>query len=439
MMDRMSGCPSQPREFASAYGKPVIDTTFDKRNYLLNAAEGALFISSGAFLSAQTVLPALVTRLGGTNVEVGALSVLVYAGLFLPQIFAARYVETLPRKKPWTMVFGMLHRSVVLIIGLVVMVFGGSDSRLALWLFLSLYLLQQILTGIATPGWFDLFAKLTPTNRRGRLIGIRTSIGGASAFVGSLALTWIFSRFEFPTSYALAFFFGFALQLSSWIVQFNLVEPEQSRTVQRRPMFAFLRAIPGVLRQNKAFGNFLGSSALLIVATMPVGFFTVYALKHFGAPEAVVGEFTLTIVAVQVVSALVNGYVADRFGNKAVLVIAAVCMLCASVVAVVASTLALYRMVFVFLGITLGSEVMARYNISVEYGPAEQRSTYIGMMNTLLAPFYFSGLLGGYLSDTVGFPLMFIIGGLFSLLGISLLLLKVQDPYSARTVVTRRT
>jgi len=415
----------------------MIDDRYRRRNFILNAAEGALFISSGAFLSAQTILPALVTRLGGTNIAVGALSVLVYAGLFLPQIFAARYVETLPRKKPWTMTFGMLHRLVVLIIGIVVLAFGGSGSVLALWLFLGLYLLQQVMTGIATPGWFDLFVKLTPTNKRGRLIGIRTSIGGASAFVGSLALTWILSRFQFPASYALAFFLGFALQLSSWFVQSYLVESEPSRTVQRRPMFAFLRAIPDVLRQNRAFRNFLTSSALLVVATMPVGFFTVYALKHFGAPETVIGEFTLTIVAVQVVSALINGYVADRFGNKVVLVIAATCMCCASIVALLAPSLTLYRIVFVFLGVTLGSEVMARYNISVEYGPPEQRSTYIGMMNTLLAPYYLTGLLGGYLSDTFGFPVMFIAGSLFSVVGLMLLLFKVQDPHFKRTAEAR--
>jgi len=118
-------------------------------------------------------------------------------------------------------------------------------------------------------------------------------------------------------------------------------------------------------------------------------------------------------------------------------VIAATCMCCASIVALLAPSLTLYRIVFVFLGVTLGSEVMARYNISVEYGPPEQRSTYIGMMNTLLAPYYLTGLLGGYLSDTFGFPVMFIAGSLFSVVGLMLLLFKVQDPHFKRTAEAR--
>ncbi len=404
------------------------DLHHEKRNFLLNVAEGALFISSGGFVSAQTVLPGLITRLGGTNVEVGVLGVLVYAGLFLPQIFAARYVETLSWKLPWALTFGLLHRLVLLIIAVVVLVLGDRHSQLALWLFLGLYLLMQLLVGISTPGWFDMFSKLTRVTRRGRLIGIRTSLGGASALVSSLVLTWLLANVAFPRSFAFAFFLAFAFQSLSLVAQWNLVESAPSPTVPRKPVFAFLRDVPAVLRTNHGFRLFLVSSGLLVVATMPVGFFTVYALRHFGAEDSIIGEFTLIIVATQVISALVNGYLADRFGNKAVLLFAGAAMLVASLLAVIAPTLGWYRLVFLFLGIVLGSEVMSRYNISIEFGPTEKRSTYIGMMNTLLAPMYLSGLLGGWLADTVGFRGLFLIAACFSLVGLWLLATRVTDP-----------
>ncbi len=407
------------------------DLQHETRNFVLNAAEGALFISSGAFLSAQTVLPALITRLGGSNVEVGALGVFSYAGLFLPQIFAARYVETLPRKLPWALTYGALHRLVVLLMGASILVFGVSRPLLALWLLLGFVLVMQILVGISTPGWFDMFTKLTRVTRRGRLIGIRTSLGGASAFVGSLVLTWLLGNVSFPLSFACAFFIGFALQTASLAVQWNLVETVPSRTVPRRPLSEFIRAIPQVLRTNHAFRLFLGSSALLVVATMPVGFFAVYALRHFGAPDIIIGEFTLIIVATQVVSALVNGYIADRFGNKVVLILAAGAMLCATLIAFVAPSTGWYRLVFLFVGVVLGSETMARYNIAVEFGPPERRSTYVGMMNTLLSPMYLSGLAGGWLIDRLGFHTLFAVAAGFSLLGIWVLVFRVRDPRRA--------
>jgi MFS family permease len=321
-----------------------------------------------------------------------------------------------------------MQRFVILVLGFVVLFLGGSHPLTALGLFLGLYMLNQILGGITTPGWFDLFAKLTPVDRRGRLAGFRNSVGGSAAFICGLILTWMLSSFLFPVGYALAFFCAFVLQMISIVTQVNLIEEEPSAVLPRRPVFAFLRRLPDVFHQNAGFRNFIIVSMCLIVATMPVGFFTVYALDQFQAQESVVGQFTLTIVATQIVSAAVNGFVADRYGNKRALLVTAVGMLCASVCALMAPSLAWFRLVFVFLGVNLGSELMTRYSLCIEYGSAQQRSTLIGLMNTLLSPFYLVGLVGGWLSNTYGYHAVFLGGVVFSLIGIVLLVTHVQDP-----------
>jgi len=71
---------------------------------------------------------------------------------------------------------------------------------------------------------------------------------------------------------------------------------------------------------------------------------------------------------------------------------------------------------------------MVRYNMSVEYGPIEQRSTYIGLMNTLLAPVYLFGLAGGWVSDLFGYETLFSLGILASLAGLALFVFRVRDP-----------
>ena len=71
-------------------------TPTQRRNFRINVTEGALFVAGGTFISSQTVLPALVAKLGGSNVAVGSVAVILWVGLFLPQIFSARVVETLP-------------------------------------------------------------------------------------------------------------------------------------------------------------------------------------------------------------------------------------------------------------------------------------------------------------------------------------------------------
>ena len=412
------------------------DSHGDRKNFLINTVEGALFVGSAAFINPQTVLPALVKALGGSNIAVGALGVLVYAGVYFPQIFAARYVETIPWKKRWALGFGGTHRAFVLILAFVILFLGGNRPSIALWLFFFLFTAMQVVIGIATPGWFDLFAKVTHPRMRGRLVGLRNSLGGVCAFVCGLCLTWVLATFAFPASFAIVFFAAFVLQMASWAAQTGFEEAEPSVVSPRRPFFTFLRELPLVLHSNPPFRRFITACAMLTFATMPVSFFTVYALERFHADESAIGEFTLIMVAIQVVSALVTGYLADRHGNKSSLLVASVSLLGASITALAAPTLGWFRLVYLLLGINLGTELMARYNMSIEYGPAGKRSTYVGLMNTLLAPFYLSGMIGGVLSEWFGLQAVFLLGGLSSVAGITYLVRRVRDP---RTIVVQET
>lgn len=404
------------------------DPQIERKNFIFNLAEGALYTSAGSLTSAQTVLPALVVQLGGSDIAVGALSVIFWVGLFLPQVFAARYVQTLAWKKPWAIKFGIAHRSTVLLMAVSLLAFGGRNNDVALALFFLFYICCQILLGITTPGWFDMFAKMIPTRKRGRLVGLRSSLGGVGAFCSGLILTWLLAHASFPLNYGIAFLLAFVLQVASVIVQSNVVEEEPSPVVPRQPLLSFLRELPAVVRANRPFRAFLTATTIQIVATMPVGFYTVYALSRFQVDASFVGEFTLAMVAVQVVSSLVVGMLADRFGNKVSLTIAATALLAANVCALAAPSVGWFFAVYVFLGVNLGTELLARYNIAVEYAPVEQRATYIGLMNTVIAPFYGVGMIGGTIAGMFGYSSVFWIGVLASVVGTVMTVVRVQDP-----------
>jgi MFS family permease len=103
-------------------------------------------------------------------------------------------------------------------------------------------------------------------------------------------------------------------------------------------------------------------------------------------------------------------------------------MLCASTWAVFAPSAALLAPAFMLMGVNLGIEMMVRFNMAIEYCPPEQRSRYVGLTNTLLAPFYLAGIAAGLLSDGYGYPAVFLAGILFSLIGSALLIWRVRDP-----------
>ncbi len=409
-----------------------ISGRFDRRNYWLNASEGAFWAGGASLLSAQTVLPALLVRLGGGNVEVGALSVIVYLGVFLPQVLASRYVERLPWKKPWVVGFGIAQRLTVLVVGMTIVLLARRHPAVVLPLFFVLLTLNQLLTGISTPAWFDLFAKLTPVHRRGRLTGTRNAMAGSVAFACGFLLIWILGAFVFPFNYGLVFLLAFLLQAVSIALQARLVEEYPSRVAAPRSVREYFAALPDLISETPGFRPFLIASMFLVLATMSAGFFALYALKALQAGESQVGAFTLVMVVGQVAGALAIGRLADRYGNKLAVLIAAAGLLLAAVWGLLAPTLAWFMPVFFLLGINLGSELMSRYNLAIEYGSPEQRSTIIGLMNTVLAPFYLSGLFAGWVSTMFGYRTVFALGALCSTAGVALLIAAVKEPRQRR-------
>ena len=399
-----------------------------RKNFIVNVFEGALFITTAGLSSVQTVLPALVSRLGGGKLAVGAVALIAYMGVFLPQVVAARYASARPWKKPWTIGFGLTHRVGALLLAIGVWVLGSRDTYAALIFFFVIFAINQTILGITTPAWFELVAKLTPVHRRGRLFGFRNALGGAGAFVSGMGLTWLLANLQFPNSYAFALLLSFLFQFAALIVQSRLVEEEPSPVLPGKPLFTYLRELPAVLRTNVEYRWFIVAVACLIPATAPFGFFTVYALERFQAGEGLVGAFTLSMVLAQIISALVAGLVADRYGNRIALIPAAVALLLATTTALLAPDAWWFIVVYLFVGANIGSEIIIRYNMAIEYGPPTERATYIALTNTLLAPLYLASLAGGFLVERAGFPALFVAGMAFACLGLGLLLFRVRDP-----------
>lgn len=398
------------------------------RNFIFNAAEGGLWVAGAMLVSAQTVLPALLIRLGGGNLAVGVLGVIIYAGVFLPQIFAARYGQTRVWKKPLVIGLGVAQRCVVLLMGFTIFFFGAERPGVALGTLLCLYALNQLILGVTTPVWFDFYAKVTPLERRGRLTAARSSIAGALSLPGGLLLTWLLGTFGYPVDYSLAFGCAFLLQALAIFFQARIVEEEPSDVMPRQSLREYFSHVRGVVTSHVEFTSFLLACACLILATVPAGFYTVYALRELHAPERSVGQFTLLIVAGQISGAVLNGYLADHAGNRIAIISSAGAACLGIVLALLAPSLAWFRPVFFLMGMNLGSEMMTRYNLAIEYGPTEQRATYIGLMNTLLAPLYAASLAGGWISDYFGYRAVFALGAFCSVAGILILLFRVRDP-----------
>ena len=129
------------------------------------------------------------------------------------------------------------------------------------------------------------------------------------------------------------------------------------------------------------------------------------------------------------------GYLGDRRGHKVVMESAAVLAILSAITAAFANSPMIFYVVFAITGMSLSADMIARLSIVLEFSKPEERPTYIGLTNTIKAPFAIvAPIMGGILGDRFQLPFVFLLTAIIVFLGLLVLLLGVKEPRNHRTI-----
>ena len=138
---------------------------------------------------------------------------------------------------------------------------------------------------------------------------------------------------------------------------------------------------------------------------------------------------TAALVGSAAVMNLVWGFVGDRRGHKVVLASSAFALVLAALVAWQATSQSWLFVTFILLGVYTAGDGVSSLNIILEFCTPQDRPTYIGLTNTLLAPVLsLAPLLGGVLVMAVGYTGLFVTACCCALVGGVLMTLWVREP-----------
>jgi MFS family permease len=191
--------------------------------------------------------------------------------------------------------------------------------------------------------------------------------------------------------------------------------------------------MPALLRRDTNFSWYMTARAFSLVGGMGTAFHTVYALSHYGASARHVGYFTMALYGGQIAGTLAFGWLADRAGHRVVMLIGVVALAAANMLPLVAPDLAWFTLAFVVTGLTHAAISVSNMNILLEFAPTtEERPTYVGLGNTLAAPFAFTApLCAGVIADVAGFGAVFVASVVSTLAGVGVFALRVREPRHA--------
>jgi MFS family permease len=385
-----------------------------------------------SFISGATILPLFVRELGGSNLEVGIVPALFSLGFFLPQLLTANLVEGLQSHRRFVLAVAMVERLFLLLVVPGIFLWSKTNPRHLLWFFFACLGAHSLSMGCNNPGYVALISKLIPAERRGSLYGIGGAVAGVLGIGAALVARWLLASYGMPTGFALCFLAAFLVLTASVLPLGFMREHPVDHRREPTPWLKYIRRTGAILRRDRQFALFLASQVVMAVSSMALAFYTVHAMHRFRVGSAEVGTYTVVLQATTMVTSFASGYMADRIGNRAVLIAGTVLTVLTPLAALGIGRADLYASVFVLSRLAGSALDLSTFNIVMEFCPPAEVPTYTALRATVVAPFYaLAPLLGGVLADAAGYPAVFRVSVVAAAASL-VLLLGVREPRGER-------
>ena len=386
-----------------------------RRNALAFIGESTLFGVGLVFASTTTILPQFVSRLTGSAVLVGLIISLTEGAWRAPQLLFANRLANKPRKKIYLTRAGLVGRPMYLVFALALTLGVTRVPALAVTLFFLLHTTMYVAMSIDTIVWWDVLAKAIPANRRGRILGFSTAIRGAISIGVGLLIAYLLSDSGpgFPMAYTICFAAGgacFMLSLVSWLFVLEPSEP----VAEKRPTWSeYGKQVGGILRTSLAFRRLLTVRLLAGFNGLALGFFGLFGIERLGFAPSALGIFAMVQTVSGIMAGLWFARVSERSGNHRIVQIATLISVTGPLVALVFLVepdllwRPLYGWTFVSIGVFQTAQFVGFASLNVNLAPPGQRSTYVGLFNTLSSLVIVWPAIGGWLLQWTSYEVLF--------------------------------
>ncbi len=399
-----------------------------KHNIAVNLLDGGFFGFAIGFASFTTIIPLFVSSLTDSAILIGLIPAIHSVGWQFPQIFTARRVAQQERYKPMVVLMTIQERLPFLGLAVVAWFSPSLGTQKALILTFLLLIWQGLGGGLTATAWQSMIGKIIPSETRGTFFGAQSAAANLLASVSAILAGIILQRLASPQDFSLNFLLCSIAMLISWI--FLTLTREPSRPPQPEiPQADFWRGLRSILRQDQNFRWFLIVRMLSQLAVMGYALYTVYAVNTLGMSDFSVGVLTSVLLATQIVANPIMGWLGDHWSHRQVMQVGIIASVLSAILAWWAPSAAWFFPVQILAGVSNVAVWTIALALIQQFGSEDQRPAYIGLSNTLIAPFtILAPFLGGWLAERMGYPATFMASALFGIATVVILQMRVRDP-----------
>jgi MFS family permease len=408
-------------------------------NFIVNLLDGGFFGSALGFASFITVIPLFVNTMTDSAILIGLIPAIHAVGWQLPQLFTANRVARLQRYKPMVLLMTFNERMPFLGLAVVAWFMPSLGPRIALWMTFGLLIWQGIGGGFTATAWQSMIAKIIPEDRHGTFYGLQSAFANLFASGTGVVAGLLLEKLDLPLNYTLCFLFaGLSMGISYFFLSLTRETPMTPEETAP-PAGSFYKNLIAILKRDQRFRWFLVVRGLSQLSVVAFSFYTVYAVRMMGMTEAIAGLMMGVYTIGQIAANPIMGWIGDRWSHPAVMIIGALAATVSALIALIAPQLSWFYLAFILAGIANVSIWTIGLAMTLKFGTLAERPIYIGLANTLVAPFtILAPLLGGWLADYAGFEYTFILSAIFGLVTAIVLVLTFRGPrLSLNTDITQ--
>ena len=404
-----------------------------KHNLTVNLFDGGLFGVALGFASFSTILPLFVASMTDSATLIGLVPAIHSAGWLLPQLFTASHVSRLRRYLRTVLMMTIHERLPFLGFAIVALLLPiiGLNTGLILTFFLLIW--QGLGGGFTANAWTSMISKIIPPESRGTFFGAQAGLANLFISGSAIGAGYLLDSLASPWDFAACFFLASVFFAVSWFALAATREPEDTEKVIPEEKTHFWDDSKKVLSRDKNFNWFLVVRVLSQFATMGFSFYIVYALREFNMTPVIAGYLTATLTISQTIANIGMGWIGDRVGHRAMLIIGGIAAFLSALLAWNATSMAWFYPIFILAGLANVSMWTISMTMTVDFGSEADRPIYIGLSQTLTAPAaIIAPILGGWIADSAGFVPTFTISTILSLVMVAILIFLVKDPRKIR-------
>jgi MFS family permease len=392
------------------------------RNFGLNAANGAATKFAEQLASPDLTLPWMLSAIGAPIALTGLLVPLRRAGSLLPQLAASGAIRELPVRKNVWVISAVVQTLALLLMAASVALLSGVAAGIVVAALLGVF---SIASGVASVSYKDVLAKTIPKGRRGRLLAVRATVGGALTLGAGLVLFLLVSETGSRLPYVILVA-GAGLLFGVAAVLFSRVRELPGATSGGRTPFQELRAAWELLQSDRPFRRFVAARALLLTVLLMQPFYVVLSKRFTGDSLGALGAFVIAAGIGRMAGGPVWGGLADRAAHRAMLlggllaVAAAGWALAFGLLPEAVQRFYLFAPVFIINAIAYAGIRLGRKTWLVDYASADERPLYVSLANTLAGAAMLAGSLYGIVAGLAGATATVVVGGVALLAGTAL-------------------